>query len=56
MEEIIEKCIEKYPDMDYIQIHKDKSVSIMAYGEQYGWDYTIKDFDSIEELRNHLNE
>ena len=29
MEEIIEKCFEKYPDANFIMAHKDKSVSIM---------------------------
>jgi len=56
MEEIIEKCFDKYPDAEFIEIRKDKSVSIMKYGDYYmSFDKTIEDFESIEELRNHLN-
>jgi len=56
MEEMIEKVFEKYQEADFIYAHKDKSISIMKYGQGFGWDETIKDFNSIEELRTHLNE
>jgi len=56
MEELIEKVFEKYPEADFIYVHKDKSISIIKYGQEFGWDDTIKDFNSLEELRTHLNE
>ncbi len=57
MEELIEKCFEKYPEAEFIEIRKDKSVSIMKYGDyEVGFDKTLHDFDSLDELRTHLNE
>jgi len=50
MEEIIELCRKKYPNFYILEIYRDGSCGITRN------DYaTLAVFDSIEELRNHLN-
>ena len=50
MEEIIGKCIEKWDSFRSIQIDFDHEVHVI--GEM---GFLIASFDTIEELRNHLN-